>query len=44
MQHKLKKTPDEVLETAVEMVKYASKKFRLFNGLLKMHVEQIYRF
>ncbi|MED3933689.1 2-isopropylmalate synthase [Priestia megaterium] len=27
MQHKLKKTPDEVLETAVEMVKYASKKF-----------------
>ncbi|MCG7311668.1 2-isopropylmalate synthase [Priestia flexa] len=27
LEHKLKKTPEQVLETAVEMVKYAAKKF-----------------
>ena len=36
MQNKLMKTPDQVVEIAVESVKLAKKYFRLYNGPQKM--------
>ncbi len=44
MQYKLRMTPEQVIETAVESVRYAKNIFRLYNGQQKMHVEAIFRF